>query len=437
MKKVVSVLLCALLLACACSLSEERAGAAELFMSRDYEGLFAISTDQMKGALGSAEGIEAVISQLEAAYGELNGMEALSESVSGEYTVKYVKCDFKGAAAAFAVVIDADGMFAGLQLAGLETKPAEVSEATGAYVEEAIVIRKGEADETNGLLTLPEGDGAFPCAVMFQGSGASDMHETVYGIRVFERLARALAENGIATLRFDKYTYAHAEMCASPDFTVDDEYLKDAQAVFDLLKTDSRISGVFILGHSQGAVLAPRIAMKADCDDLAGLIMLSGTPLTLYEIMVYQTLDSLERADMTEAEKAEYRASVQAETDAFLSAGESGADMTKVTAFGMTAHYLWDDASVDPAETLMSLDLPAVIIQAGKDFQVPPEIGSDLWREKLAGRDGTAYLDYPNMTHLMFDMEGESTHTVADYASENELNPDLACDIAEWILSVK
>ncbi len=439
MKKIISILLCALLLSCALGISEESPSAVDMFISGDYSGLFESSTDQMKAALGSKEGIEAVVKQLEAAYGSVNGMERLTEAASGEFLLQYVRCDFERAFITIVVVTDASGAFAGLQVAGIEAKPAEVAENAGAFVEENVILRKGAADETNGLLTLPIGDGSakFPCAVMLQGSGPSDMHETAFGIRVFERLARALAENGVATLRFDKYTYAHADMCMSPDFTVDNEYLNDAQAAFDLLKNDERIGNVFILGHSQGAVLAPRIAKSAVCDKLAGLVMVAGTPLPMYKIIAYQTLDSIDRADMEEAEKEAYRAAVFAEVDAFENAGKSGADMTKMSAFGMTAHYLWDDASTDPAETLLSLDLPSLIIQAGKDFQVPSEIGSDLWREALVGRNDTDYLDYPNMTHLLFDLDGESTHTTADYMAENDMNPEIARDIAEWILSVK
>ena len=84
----------------------------------------------------------------------------------------------------------------------------------GGYIEEAIKLRAGEDDATNGILTLPEGEGPFPAVVMVHGSGPSDMDESAYACAPFRDIAHGLARLGVASIRYDKYTYAHPENCA-------------------------------------------------------------------------------------------------------------------------------------------------------------------------------------------------------------------------------
>ena len=130
--------------------------------------------------------------------------------------------------ATLTLAFDAQGRLGSLGLAAM--RPHEDSETAdeGGYIEEAITLREGEEDATSGLLTLPEGEGPFPAVVMVHGSGPSDMDESAYACAPFRDLAHGLARLGVASIRYDKYTYAHPENCLRADFTVDDEYTRDA-----------------------------------------------------------------------------------------------------------------------------------------------------------------------------------------------------------------
>ncbi|MBR5981737.1 MAG: alpha/beta fold hydrolase, partial [Firmicutes bacterium] len=127
---------------------------------------------------------------------------------------------------------------------------------------EKIKVVADPAYPLDGLLTLPDGtEGPFPAVVMVHGSGPSNKDEKVLKLTPFKDLAEGLAKHGIASLRYDKRTFAHARKMKKLDLTAREETIDDAVAALDMLKNDRRIdtNRIFILGHSMGAMLAPRI----------------------------------------------------------------------------------------------------------------------------------------------------------------------------------
>jgi uncharacterized protein len=109
------------------------------------------------------------------------------------------------------------------------------------------------------------------------GSGSLDRDETIGRNKPLRDIAWGLASRGIATIRFDKVTYAHAdELKDAHDFTLADEYLPDAIAAIKLLGEHPAVAGdrVFLLGHSLGGTVAARIAAAEP--SVAALILLAG-----------------------------------------------------------------------------------------------------------------------------------------------------------------
>ena len=102
---------------------------------------------------------------------------------------------------------------------------------TAAYREEPIKL--GREPMVDGLLTLPKQVEKPPIVILIQGSGQSDMHESVGALpnRPFAELAHGLAERGIATLRFNKrfYQYPPQSAEAVAAITVEQEILADAR----------------------------------------------------------------------------------------------------------------------------------------------------------------------------------------------------------------
>ena len=78
-------------------------------------------------------------------------------------------------------------------------------------------------------------------------------------------------------------------MLKEKDITVKAETIEDAILATEMLKDDPRIDKerVFIVGHSMGAMLAPRI--DAEGGNYKGLILMAGSPRRLEEIMIDQS----------------------------------------------------------------------------------------------------------------------------------------------------
>ena len=87
-----------------------------------------------------------------------------------------------------------------------------------------------------------------------------------------------------------------------PGFSVDDEYARDAADALALLTADARVAGIYLLGHSQGAMVAPRVAEKIGPDALSGVVLLAGTPLPLHELLLRQLSDMDEDTAKLEAQ---------------------------------------------------------------------------------------------------------------------------------------
>ena len=159
-------------------------------------------------------------------------------------------------------------------------------------VTEKITIGENSKYPLNGLLTLPkELSSPVPAVVFVHGSGASNMDEKVGKLTPFKDLAEGLARHGIASVRYDKRSFAHGFKILrdkSLVITVKEETVDDAIMAAALLRKDPRIDPkkVFIIGHSMGGMLSPRI--DAEGGNFRGLIIMAGSPRKLEEIMLDQ-----------------------------------------------------------------------------------------------------------------------------------------------------
>ena len=160
---------------------------------------------------------------------------------------------------------------------------------------EKVIVGEGTQFPLDGMLTFPDDISLpVPAVVMVHGSGASNMDEKVMALSPFKDLAEGLAAHGVASLRYDKRTFTYGKQMAKMDATASVETIDDAILALEILKNDSRIdsSRIYVLGHSMGAMLAPRI--DAEWGNAAGLIMLAGTPYRLEDIVLRQAMTGSE-----------------------------------------------------------------------------------------------------------------------------------------------
>ncbi|MCA9098665.1 MAG: alpha/beta fold hydrolase, partial [Planctomycetaceae bacterium] len=155
------------------------------------------------------------------------------------------------------------------------------------YVEKEISFKNGVHQiALNGTLTLPQGPGPFPAAVLISGSGPQDRNEELMGHRPFLVLADALTRRGIAVLRFDDRDFGKPQEVFK---TTSAELSEDAAAAVDYLKTRAEIDPkkIGLIGHSEGGMIAPMLAARRQ--EIAFVVMLAGPGIIGEKTMLGQS----------------------------------------------------------------------------------------------------------------------------------------------------
>ena len=302
---------------------------------------------------------------------------------------------------------------------------------------EKVVIGKGTEYPLNGILEFPDGvSGPVPAVVMVHGSGASNMDEKVLKLTPFKDLSEGLAAHGIASLRYDKRTFVHGRKMMkafASGMTVREETIEDVLLALTMLKIDRRIdsNNIFILGHSMGAMLAPRI--DAESGDAKGLIMMAGTPHRLEEIVLRQ---------LKQGQKGNRMLGwVLALENKYFAKRFSGLyDMSdeeakkKKFAGNVSLYYFKEMGQKTATDYLLESSKPVLIMQGGRDFQVLADDDFKAFKEQLAGRENTTYKLYPKLNHCFVPAEYDDiTKATKDYSVERHICEDVISDIAEFI----
>ncbi|PWT75845.1 MAG: hypothetical protein C5B60_04835, partial [Chloroflexi bacterium] len=211
--------------------------------------------------------------------------------------VQVVTCVFEGGSLDVNISCNDEGQVTGLtitpvgvveQQANATYEPPPYSKPER-FQEEEVQVGQGEW-VLPGTLSLPRGDGPWPAVVLVAGSGPQDRDETIPPNKPFRDLAWGLASEGVAVLRYDKRTkvYAARLQTERETLTVKEEVLDDALEAVILLRARPEIdvAQVFVLGHSLGGYLTPRLG-AAD-PKIAGLIFLAGSARPLEDVILDQ-----------------------------------------------------------------------------------------------------------------------------------------------------
>ncbi len=281
-----------------------------------------------------------------------------------------------------------------------------------------------------GRLTIPKGDGPHPVVVLVHGSGPGDMNATLGPNQPFRDLAWGLASRGIAVLRYDKRTRSHPQTFADKPFTVDEEVIDDVVAAIDQLRQMQRIDAdrVYVLGHSLGGMLGPRIVKRAK-GRVAGLIVLAGATRPLPDVIVEQVAH-IAKVDEQAAARVETMlpklkedlATIQALTDA---------DAQRVDLLLNAPPAYWLDLrSYDPIVVARASAVSMLVMHGGRDYQVT-DADFARWQSLAEQRAGITLKRYDNLNHLF--MPGEGVSGPAEYMQPNHVDERVIADIARWI----
>lgn len=217
----------------------------------------------------------------------------------------------------------------------------------------------------NGKLITPGQGSAFPVVLIIAGSGPTDMDGNSAMMsgknNSLRYLAEGLAGKGIASLRYDKRGIASSAAAGKDEYSMRfEDGIKDAQGWIDYLSRDKRFSGIYVLGHSEGALVG--MAASLDNPKVKGYISVAGAGRPLYEVieeqlsgqpevirnMVKSINNSLREGklvpDVPIGLQALFRSSVQP--------------------------YMISSYTYKPQEIIRKLKVPTLILQGKNDMQV-------------------------------------------------------------------
>jgi len=396
---------------------------ATALIKGDYAAVEARFDATMKQAL-PLEKLRATCAPVLATAGKFLRMEAPRTSVTRGHDVVVLPLVFELVTWDLKVVLDAQKRVAGMFFTP-GAGPWEPPPYGRARVLEAPVTVGPAA--LPGVLMLPWGKGPFPAVVLVHGSGAHDLDETIGPQKPFRDLALGLAARGIASVRYEKRNHAHPDQfTADRKYTVAEESVDDAVAAVQLAAAAPAIDArrVWVVGHSLGGFLAPRIAAHAP-GGVAGIVILAGSTRPLEELVIEQ-VRYLEGADSPDMAKAEAFAKIV--RDPGLADGQT-VDMLGASIPGS---YFLDLRRYDPVRTVAALRVPVLVLQGERDYQVR-RADYDGWVKGLAGHASARLQLYPALNHLFEAGSGESRPT--EYLRPGlHIAPEVIADIATFIL---
>ena len=342
-------------------------------------------------------------------------------------------CQFEGATVDVQFAFDSAGRISGLALRPAATPddpytlPAYANPS--AFIEREVTVGSGDW-VLPATLTLPAAPQRAPGVVLVHGSGPADRDETVGANKPFRDLAVGLASRGIAVLRYDKRSKVYgAKLAALENATVRQEVVDDAIEAVNVLRGTAGIdpARVFVLGHSLGGMLVPRIAAAGAT--VSGFIVLAGPARPIEDAMLAQGRH-IALADGTisaeEQQQLDQASTIVASVKALKPENAAGGRLIA----GAPASYWLDLRGYDPPSEARRVTAPMLILQGERDFQVTMEDFA-RWKTALGSRADVTFRSYPGLNHLF--ITGTTASLPSEYLVPGHVAEEVIRDIAAWI----
>lgn len=301
----------------------------------------------------------------------------------------------------------------------------------GLVGETALEVKSGEF-ALDALYTVPKGQSQFPVVVLVHGSGPQDKDEVIGPNKPFRDIAMGLAARGIGCLRYDKRTLQYPKKMNLKNITVQEETVDDAvnaaKQAMTLPGADKK--RIFVLGHSLGGYLIPRIVQRLS--DVQGFIVLAGNTRPIEDLLLDQItyISSLKKEKDPNHESKMERLKQQV---ALVKSDKLTPDTdTSALPFGIPASYWIDLKNYDPATLAEKISQPIMILQGGRDYQVTVDGDFNVWKEKIGSSEKNVLKLYPDLNHLF--ISGEGTAIPEEYFFKpGYVDDQVLDDISEFV----
>lgn len=281
----------------------------------------------------------------------------------------------------------------------ITVQATSISDST--FVETPIILHTGSGD-IFGTLTTPKTFTKIPVALIIAGSGPTDRNGNNQMMKneSLRMLAYSLANNGIASLRFDKRAIGESMNAAKSETDLRFEnYIDDAKGWIELLKKDNRFSKVVVVGHSEGSL----IGMIASVHIADGYISIAGAG---------KSADKIIKEQLTSQPQTVKDLSFPVIDSLVLGKTISNVNPMLNSLFRPSVQpYMISWFHYDPQIEIQKLTIPVLIIQGTNDIQVSEEDAL-----LLAKANSKAQLVLiKKMNHVFKIVDGDRNANIAAY----------------------
>ena len=288
--------------------------------------------------------------------------------------------------------------------------------ADAPFTSEEVTIQSKDVSLAGTLLAPKNGKPPYPAVVTITGSGQQTRDEAIplpglEKYRPFRQIAETLASHGIAVLRVDDRGVGNSTGFDTLTKVTTFDFADDTRAQIAFLRTRKDIdpNRIALLGHSEGAIIAPLVA--ASDPRIAAVVLMAGTAETGEAVIMDQVADVLDRDPLTTQEA---RAAKLAEQEKMLHAAINGDNSLPLPA-AMKLPWYKAFLTYNPLPTIRKVHQPILILQGALDRQVTASQASLLEKAaRAAGNHDVTVRVFPHLNHLFLPA---TTGAVSEYAS--------------------
>ncbi|GAB4156963.1 MAG: alpha/beta hydrolase [Winogradskyella sp.] len=268
----------------------------------------------------------------------------------------------------------------------------------------------------DGTLLTPSDSDKQTLAIIIAGSGPTDRNgnQNFMKNNSLKKLAENLANNGIATYRYDKRIVKQIRQGNVDRDLMFDDFVGDAVDVINYFKNKEAYSKIYVIGHSQGSLVG-MLAAKGKAD---GFISLAGAGQNIGDVIVDQVTNMAPKLG-EEAQKVVDK----------LKNGETTTDFPPMLAsvFNVDIQpFMINWMQYNPTKVISELKIPILIVNGTKDLQVSEEEAKLL---KEANENAELKI-IENMNHVLFEINGDDLENSKSY---NEASREISTELIESI----
>lgn len=336
-------------------------------------------------------------------------------------------------------------------------RPQEPSKPYPYLVEEVKIYNSEDHISLAGTLTLPKSSNQdTPVVILISGSGPQDRDESYMGHKPFLVLADYLTRKGIAVLRYDDRGVGEStgnfEKATTADFS------NDVLKIIEFLKnrTDIDTHNIGLIGHSEGAIIAPKVANNSK--NVSFIVMLAGTGVLGKQVSLQQALD-YRNFPVEDGEK--YKEYIEKAIDIAASDKDVTIVKNELKSFyhesevlnsilppninkdefienlvkSRTNPWIRYFYNYNPAEEIAKIGIPALALYGSNDTQVPPKYNMQPVKEALQKSKSGNY-EVVLMQDLNHLFQQSKTGQISEYPEiEETMSPKVLEKISSWILT--